>query len=87
MEKMNSVEAPKELDSYQLKDMAETLMKAHEIQGDPELMKQLEPLLKKKAKAVKSIADLKKIAQEKAMEESEDPKEESAETPEEESAE
>lgn len=43
-----------------LKEYAETIMEAAEIQADPDLMKRLEPYLTKKIQAVKSIEDLKK---------------------------
>ncbi len=47
-------------DPEELQEKADTLMEAEEIKADHDLMKALSPYLDKKAKAVKSIADLKK---------------------------
>jgi hypothetical protein len=45
-------------DEWFLEDAARTLLRAEEIKTDKKLMKALQPHLNKKAKAYKSLADL-----------------------------
>lgn len=51
-----------EYDEWQLKDHASTLAKAEEIKNDPKLMKALAPHIEKKAKAYKSLNQLRRKA-------------------------
>lgn len=51
-----------EWSEYQLKDHADTLAKAEEIKAHPELMKALKPHIERKAKAYKSLAQLRRKA-------------------------
>ncbi len=55
-------------EDYQLKDMADQLLRAHEIQNDDDLMKKLQPHLHKKLRALKSLSDLKKSASDRIKE-------------------
>ncbi len=50
--------ADKKYDEWDLKNHADTLAKAEEIKADPHLMKALKPHLEKKAKAYKSLSQL-----------------------------
>lgn len=52
---------------WELEDAVRTLVKAEEIKQDKALMKQLGPHLDKKVKAIKSIADLKRVKKERDM--------------------
>lgn len=51
-----------EMDEYELSCKVRTLIEAEEIKQDAELMAKLKPMLEKKAKAVKSLADLRALA-------------------------
>lgn len=53
--------ADKKYDDWELEDHARTLTKAEEIKSDPHLMKALQPHLEKKAKAYKSLSELKQM--------------------------
>jgi hypothetical protein len=64
---------------YELKDMVETLQKAAEIQSDSKLMDLLQPMLDKKVKAVRSLADLRKLARGKPSKDVETPAEDDSE--------
>lgn len=55
----------KEYEDYELTNAVDTLHKAEEIKQDASLMKAIAPMLDKKEKAVKSVADLRKIAKDK----------------------
>lgn len=61
-----------EMDEYDLKCAADTLLKAEEIKADPKMMAALKPYLEKKAKAIKSIADLRSARQEMNAQEEDD---------------
>lgn len=63
----NALDENKAPDEYQIKDWAETLMNAHEIKNNPHKMKHVNLHLKKKIKAITSIADLKALAKEKSQ--------------------
>jgi hypothetical protein len=49
---------------HEVDHWAKTLMDAEDIKNDPEKMKHVQPHLEKKANAIRSIADLKKKAEE-----------------------
>ena len=66
------VEKKKGYDEWELDDAVRTLIRAEEIKDDEPLMKAIKPHLDKKVKAVKSIADLKRIASEKDKENKDD---------------
>lgn len=51
----------KKYDDWELEDAARTLTQAEEIKADPHKMKALQPHLEKKAKAYKSLAQLKQM--------------------------
>lgn len=51
-----------EWDDWQLKDHADTLARAEEIKANPKLMEALKPHIEKKAKAYKSLNQLRKRA-------------------------
>lgn len=50
---------PKKFDKYEVESAADTIMRAHEHMANPALMKHVQKHLDKKAKAIRSIADLK----------------------------
>lgn len=55
-----------------IEEAVETLLKAHEIQNNKELMRIVEPLLEEKINSLKqllSFKDLRKLASDKALEE------------------
>lgn len=56
-------------DEMEVQCWADTLMRAEEIKNDPQKMKHVQPLLKKKLKTISSLADLRQVAKEKGMEE------------------
>lgn len=66
---VNKEEKKKGYDSYELESAVRTLLEAEEIKADRKLMEAIQPLLTKKTKAIKSIADLRSIAKEKRGEE------------------
>lgn len=51
----------KKPDEYEIKNWAEKILEAEEIKNDPEKMKLVAPYLEKKAKAINSVADLRKL--------------------------
>ena len=51
------------VDQYEVKSHMNTLMEAEEIKGDPMKMKHVKKLMKKHKKHFRSIADVKKYAQ------------------------
>lgn len=53
---------PKKFEDHEIQGAADTIMKAHEHMADANLMKHVHPLLDKKVKAIKSIAELRKKA-------------------------
>lgn len=63
-------------EDWKVEDAASTLLRAEEIKQDSKMMSKVAPLLAKKKKAITSIADLKKVREERAMEEEEDASEE-----------
>lgn len=54
-------EAAEGYDDWELDDACRTLAKAEEIKADAALMAAIKPLLEKKAKAYKSLAQLKQM--------------------------
>lgn len=58
-------DSPKAYDKYELECKLRTLMEAEEIKADKELMAQLKPLMEKKVKAIKSLAELRQVAKSK----------------------
>jgi hypothetical protein len=54
-----------DMDKYETKRHMETLMDAEEIKADPKKMKHVQKMVKKHKKLFKSIADVKKYAQDK----------------------
>ncbi len=70
--KESKPEAPVGHEDYRLKEMADQLLRAHEIQNDDDLMKKLQPHLHKKLRALKSLSDLKKSASSRIKEIQED---------------
>jgi phenolic acid decarboxylase len=69
IEVMNeSKDKNKKYEDYEIQNWADTLMKAEEIKNDSEKMSLIKPHLEKKMKAIKSIADLKKVASQKIKE-------------------
>jgi len=65
----NKVANDGDYDEYELKEACETLAKAEEIKANPKMMKALQPMLEKKAKAYMSLSDLRDLAGQKKMEE------------------
>jgi hypothetical protein len=64
------LKAPKKkYDDYEVKDAADTLMRAEEVKQNPHLMKHVHKHLGKKKKAIRSIQDLKDKAAELDQEE------------------
>ena len=59
-------------DEYEIKGAADTLIRAEEIKADKDKMKYISECMKEKLakvkKAVSSISDLRKLAEEKSME-------------------
>lgn len=55
----------KEFEQHELDDAVSTLQKAMEIKHNAALMKAISPLLDRKKKAIKSLDDLRAVAQEK----------------------
>ncbi len=53
---------PSPPEDYELEDAARTLTRAEEIKADPHMMKHLGPHLAKKAKAYKSLSELKQMS-------------------------
>jgi hypothetical protein len=51
-----------EFEKHEIEHMANTLMDAEEIKSNPKKMKHVRPHLAKKAKAIRSIADLRQRA-------------------------
>lgn len=54
--------ADKEMDKFEIESKLRTLQEAEEIKADAALMKKLAPHLKKKVKAIQSLADLRAAA-------------------------
>lgn len=54
----------KKYEDYELEGWVDTLQRAEEIKADPDKMKALGPLIRKKMRAFKSIEDLEKHHQE-----------------------
>ena len=48
----------KKVEDYEIENWADTLIRAEEIKNDPEKMKYVDKFLKKKKKAINSIADI-----------------------------
>lgn len=61
----DSKEEGKSYDKYELECKLRTLLDAEEIKADKELMAQLKPLMEKKVKAIKSLAELRQVAKSK----------------------
>ena len=58
-------------DEWEIKDAAQTLLRAEEIKADKDLMDKVKPVLSKKVKALKSIesfAELKEVAKKRIKE-------------------
>ena len=53
-------EKDKEMDDWEIKDSADTLLKAEVIKNNPKLMKKISKLFKEKKRAINSIEDLRK---------------------------
>lgn len=51
---------------WEIEGWARTIIEAEEIKGDSEKMKLVQPFLDKKVKAIRSIDDLRKLANKKA---------------------
>lgn len=66
----SSVEKKDGYEDHELEYKARTLLEAEEIKADAKLMAALQPYLEKKAKAITSIADLRKVASKKLKEKS-----------------
>lgn len=49
-------------DKWEIQSWANTLMEAEEIKADPEKMKHVKPYLKKKVAAIRSLEDLREVA-------------------------
>lgn len=64
-----SKKGKKDFHEYEIDDALHTLQRAEEIKGNEHLMKHVHKHAKKKIKEIRSIADLKKVRQEKADEE------------------
>lgn len=67
-EPVEKEEAKEEYDEWELRCKADKLLEAEEIKADSKLMAALRPYLEKKAKAIRSIADLREVAAKKAKE-------------------
>jgi hypothetical protein len=60
---VNPTDAKKtEPDKWEIDSWCRTLMEAEEIRGDKNKMKYVQPLLNTKIKAIKSLADLRAVA-------------------------
>jgi hypothetical protein len=59
-------------DDWFLKQCVSTLTESEEIKGDKKLMKALQPLLNKKAKAITSLADVRSAAADAVEQDSKD---------------
>lgn len=59
-------------DDYEIKDAVNTLVRAEEIKNDERLWPYVEKELGKKVKAIKSLDDLRKVADDFEPEETED---------------
>jgi hypothetical protein len=61
--KAEMAKGKKKYEDYEVKEAADTLMKAEEIKGNKELMACVHPHLASKKKAISSISDLRKMAE------------------------
>ena len=68
---------PKKIEQYEIEGWVSTLLSAEEIKNDSEKMALIKPFLEKKQKAIKSLADLKSVANEKIKAAQESDEEES----------
>ena len=59
----------KKYDEWEIKDAVSTLKRAEEIKANKELMKLADAQIKKELKAIRSVADLRKLAEEMPEEE------------------
>lgn len=68
-EKKPSTTTKNKYEDYEMDGWVDTLIRAEEIKQDPDKMKALGPLIRKKMKVFKSIEDLEAYAQEKINDE------------------